>query len=316
MVTAAAVAMANRLPVLLLAGDTFANRLPDPVLQQVEHFGDPTITVNDAFKPVTRYWDRITRPEQIISSLPQAVATMLDPADCGPAFIGLCPGRPGRGLRLSRRPSSRRRSTASRARGPTRDAIREAAKLLRKAKKPLIIAGGGVHYSLADEALAAFAEKHSVPVAETITGRTALVHDHPMNVGPIGIIGSTSANALAAEADVVLAVGTRLQDFTTGSWTVFGRRRAHHRLNAARFDATKHRSLAVVGDALVGVEELVRGAGRLAGAGQLAEARRQGIRRLEHADRQALRRRPTPRCRATPRSSARSTASATRPISR
>ena len=127
MVTAAGVAHSNRLPVLLSAGDTFANRRPDPVLQQVEHFGDPTITVNDAFKPVTRYWDRITRPEQIISSLPQAVATMLDPADCGPGLHRPCPGRPGDGLRLSGGLLRARPSTASRARARTATSSREAA---------------------------------------------------------------------------------------------------------------------------------------------------------------------------------------------
>jgi len=255
MVTAAAVALSNRLPVLLLGGETFANRIPDPVLQQVEHFGNPTVTVNDAFKAVTRYWDRITRPEQIISSLPQAVAMMLDPGDCGPAFLALAQDVQGQAYdypielfetKLHRVPRPR----------PDADSLREAAKLLRHAKKPLLIAGGGVHYSLATEALAAFADKHNVPVAETINGRAALVHDHPRNVGPIGVIGSSSANALAAEADVVLAVGTRLQDFVTGSWSVFGGETRVIALNAARFDAVKHRALSVVGDALVGLEEL------------------------------------------------------------
>jgi 3D-(3,5/4)-trihydroxycyclohexane-1,2-dione acylhydrolase (decyclizing) len=255
MVTAAAVAMANRLPVLILAGDTFANRAPDPVLQQIEQFGDPTITVNDAFKPVTRYWDRITRPEQIISSLPQAVATMLDPASCGPAFIALAQDIQAEAFDYPVEFFEKTVHRIPRAR-PDADQIREAAKLLRKAKKPLIIAGGGVHYSLAGEALAAFAEKHNVPVAETINGRTVLVHDHPMNVGPVGILGATSANALAADADVVLAIGTRLQDFVTASWTLFGEGTRIIGLNAARFDAVKHRSLAVVGDALVGIEEL------------------------------------------------------------
>jgi 3D-(3,5/4)-trihydroxycyclohexane-1,2-dione acylhydrolase (decyclizing) len=255
MVTAAAVALANRLPVLLLGGETFANRIPDPVLQQVEHFGNPTTTVNDAFKAVTRYWDRISRPEQIISSLPQAVAMMLDPADCGPAFFALAQDAQAEAYdypvaffetKLHRVPRPR----------PDADALREAAKLLRHAKKPLIIAGGGVHYSLASEALAAFAEKHNVPVAETINGRATLVHEHPRNVGPIGVIGSFSANALAAEADVVLAVGTRLQDFVTGSWSVFAGETRLIALNAARFDTVKHRALSVVGDALVGLEEL------------------------------------------------------------
>lgn len=255
MVTAAAVAMSNRLPVLFLAGDTFANRAPDPVLQQIEQFGDPTLTVNDCFKPVTRYWDRITRPEQIISSLPQAVATMLDPASCGPAFIALAQDVQAEAYDYPVAFFEETVHRIPRAR-PDADSIREAAKLIRKAKKPLIVAGGGAVYSLAGDAISAFAEKHRVPVAETINGRTILMHDDPMNVGPIGILGATSANALAKDADVVIAVGTRLQDFVTASWTVFGDDTKIIGLNAARFDAHKHRSLAVVGDALVGIEEL------------------------------------------------------------
>jgi 3D-(3,5/4)-trihydroxycyclohexane-1,2-dione acylhydrolase (decyclizing) len=256
MVTAAGVAHANRLPILLLSGDVFANRVPDPVLQQVEHFNDPTITVNDAFRPVTRYWDRITRPEQIVGSLPQAIATMLDPADCGPAFIGLCQDAQAEAFdypeaffepRLWRVPRPR----------PDVEELVAAAEALRKADRPLIVAGGGVHYSLATPELAAFAQTHRVPVVETIAGRAALAHDHPNNAGPLGVIGSASANALAAEADVVLAVGTRLQDFTTGSWTAFQNPKVRLiALNAARFDATKHRALPVVGDAQVGLTEL------------------------------------------------------------
>lgn len=255
MVTAAAAAMANRLPILLLGGDTFANRIPDPVLQQVEHFGDPTVTVNDAFKAVTRYWDRITRPEQILSSLPQAVATMLDPGDCGPAFIALAQDIQAEAYDY---PEVFFEPTVHRIPRPRPDAdsIREAAKLLRHAKKPLIIAGGGVHYSGATEALAAFAAKHNVPVAETINGRAVLVHDDKMNVGPVGVIGSASANAMAGEADVIFAIGTRLQDFVTGSWSAFAPEAKIVALNAARFDATKHRALSVVGDALVGLEEI------------------------------------------------------------
>jgi 3D-(3,5/4)-trihydroxycyclohexane-1,2-dione acylhydrolase (decyclizing) len=255
MITAAAAALANRLPVLFLGGETFAGRIPDPVLQQVEHFGNPTTTVNDAFKPVTRYWDRITRPEQIISSLPQAVATLLDPGDCGPAFIALSQDVQAEAYDYPEVFFEKRVHRIPRPR-PDADSIREAASLLRHAKKPLIIAGGGVHYSLATDALAAFAEKHNVPVAETINGRAVLLHDHKLNVGPIGVIGSSSANALAGEADVVFAVGTRLQDFVTGSWTVFGSETRIVALNAARFDAVKHRALSVVGDALVGLEEI------------------------------------------------------------
>jgi len=256
MVTAAGVAHSNRLPILLLSGDTFANRLPDPVLQQVEHFGNPTTTVNDAFKPVVRYWDRITRPEQLISSLPQAVATMLDPADCGPAFLALPQDIQAEAFDYPEVFFQPTIHAPPRPR-PDLDAMKVAADLLSGARKPLVIAGGGVHYSMATGALAAFAEKHNLPVVETIAGRASLPHDHPNNAGPLGVIGSSSANALAAEADVVLAVGTRLQDFTTGSWSVFENPDMKLiALNAARFDALKHRALPVVGDALAGLSEL------------------------------------------------------------
>ncbi len=255
MVTAAGVAHANRLPVLLLAGDTFANRLPDPVLQQVEHFGDPTLTVNDAFKSVSRYWDRITLPEQIITSLPQAVAAMLDPADCGPAFIGLCQDTQEVAYDY---PLAFFEPTTWSIGRPRADKLKlgEAAALLRSAKAPLLIAGGGVRYSMAEQAVADFALARGIPLVETIAGKGGVTHRHPAHAGPIGIVGSTSANALAAGADVVLAIGTRLQDFTTGSWTAFNHDARFISVNTARWDATKHRALAVVGDALETVTEL------------------------------------------------------------
>jgi 3D-(3,5/4)-trihydroxycyclohexane-1,2-dione acylhydrolase (decyclizing) len=258
MVTAASVAHANRLPVLLLAGDTFANRLPDPVLQQVEHYGNPTTTVNDCFKAVSRYWDRITLPQQIITSLPQAVATMLDPADCGPAFIGLCQDTQEVAFDYPLAFFEPRTWSIPRPRAD-RQRIKEAVALLRAAKKPLIISGGGVRYSLAEEAVARFALERGIPLVETIAGKGAVTHNHPAHAGPIGIIGSTSANALAAEADVILAIGTRLQDFTTGSWTAFQRDARFISVNTARWDATKHRALAVVGDALETLGDIDRG---------------------------------------------------------
>lgn len=256
MVTAAAIAHANRLPLLLLSGDTFASRLNDPVLQQVEHFHDPTVTVNDAFRSVTRYWDRIVRPEQVLHSLPQAVATMLDPVDCGPAFIGL--PQDVQGLAFDY-PAVFFEPRVHRIRrpGPDPSEVQAAAGVLRASDRPLIIAGGGVHYSLAEEELARFAETHGIPVVETVAGKSSLPWDHPCFAGPIGVTGSSSANALAADADVVLAVGTRLQDFTTGSWSIF--RNEDMRLialNVGRYDATKHRALPVVGDARRGLDEL------------------------------------------------------------
>lgn len=255
LVTAAGVAHANRLPLLILSGDVFANRRPDPVLQQVEHFGNPTVSVNDCFKAVTRYWDRITHPEQIISSLPQAVATMLDPADCGPAFLGLCQDTQELAFdyptaffepRLHRMPRPR----------PDKTRLAEACEKIKSAKRPLLICGGGVHYSLAEEAVAKFAHDRGIPLAETIAGKGSVTHYHPAHVGPIGVVGSSSANAMAAQADVVIAIGTRLADFTTGSWSAFAHDAQFVSINAARFDATKHRAIAVVGDALETVTEI------------------------------------------------------------
>lgn len=255
MVTAAGVAHTNRLPILLLAGDAFVNRRPDPVMQQVEHFSNPTISVNDAFKPVTRYWDKIVHPEQIISSLPQAVAVMLDPADCGPAFISLPQDVQEIAWDYQEEFFEPTVHAVPRPR-PDRKSLADALKVLKSAKKPLIISGGGVRYSGANEVLAAFAEKHGIPLCETIAGKGTVSHDHPAHVGPIGIVGSTSANAMAGEADVILAVGTRLMDFTTGSWTAFSPKAKFVAINAARFDAHKHRAVAVVGDALETLNEL------------------------------------------------------------
>ena len=256
MITAAGVAHSNRLPILILSGDTFASRVPDPVLQQVEHFHDPSITVNDGFKPVTRYWDRIMRPEQLLHSLPHAVATMLDPATCGPAFLALPQDVQAEAYDY---PVRFFETTVHRIARPRADraALAEALAALRGAKRPLVIAGGGVHYSFAEAELTAFAERHNVPVVETVAGKACLPAAHPLNAGPIGVTGCTSANALAAEADVVLAVGTRLQDFTTGSWTIFKDEAVRFvGINAAGFDAVKHRALAVVGDARETLAEL------------------------------------------------------------
>lgn len=273
MVTAAGVAIANRLPVLLIAGDTFANRLPDPVLQQVEHFGDPSITANDAFKPVVRYWDRIVLPEQILQSLPQAIATMLDPADCGPAFIGLAQDTQEKAYDYPEAFFAPRTWRIPRPR-PDRDAVAAAAALLKTAKNPLIISGGGVRYALAEDKLAEFAARRGIPVSETIAGKGALTHDHPVHAGPVGILGSTSANALAKEADVILAIGTRLQDFTTGSWTAFAKDAKFISINAARFDAIKHQALSVVGDALETLTEMDEALGDWsADAGLMTRAR-------------------------------------------
>ncbi|MBX2823771.1 MAG: 3D-(3,5/4)-trihydroxycyclohexane-1,2-dione acylhydrolase (decyclizing) [Gammaproteobacteria bacterium] len=255
MVTAAGVAHANRLPVLLLSGDTFNNRLPDPVLQQVEHFGSPSTTVNDSFRAVSRYWDRITHPAQIISSLPQAIATMLDPADCGPAFIGLPQDTQELAFDYPEAFFRDKLWTIPRPR-PSTDQVAQAAELLKSAKTPLIISGGGVRYSGAEQALAKFATERGIPMAETIAGKGGVTHDHEAYIGPMGIEGTDAAKAMSESADVVIAIGTRLQDFTTGSWTTFPRDAKFININAARFDAQKHQSVAVVGDALAVIQEL------------------------------------------------------------
>jgi len=261
MVTAAGVAHANRLPLLLISGDTFASRIPDPVLQQVEHFDAPSTTVNDAFRPVSRYWDRIMKPEQLVSSLPYAVQTMLDPATCGPAFLGLPQDVQAESFDFPVRFFDTKVHQIARPRAD-RNELAAAAEAIAAAEKPLIICGGGVHYSFAESELQAFAEAHNVPVVETVAGKACLLASHRLNSGPIGVTGCTSANALAAEADVVIAVGTRLQDFTTGSWTVF--RNENLRIvgiNVARFDAAKHQALAVVGDARESLTELTSALG-------------------------------------------------------
>tara|TARA_B110000003_G_scaffold85270_1_gene87296 strand:+ start:44 stop:1915 length:1872 start_codon:yes stop_codon:yes gene_type:complete len=255
LLTSAALAHANRLPMLMLCGDTFITRLPDPVLQQLEHFGDPTLGVNDAFKAVSRYWDRITHPAQIIQSLPAALATMLDPADCGPAFIGLPQDVQGWTYEY---PVSFFDEKIHRIRrqSPDIEEINDAVELLKGAKRPMIIAGGGIQYSGAVSELTDFANKFQFPVVETIAGRANLLDTHDLNIGPLGVTGSNSANNIAEEADVILAIGTRLQDFTTGSWTAFSKDAKIICLNAARHDAVKHLSLPIVGDAKLGLNLL------------------------------------------------------------
>lgn len=258
LVTAAALAHANRLPMLLLCGDGFLTRLPDPVLQQMENFNDPTFGVNDAFKPVSRYWDRISHPAQIIQSLPNAIATMLDPGDCGPAFLGLPQDVQGWTFDYPEE-FFEKKVRRIRRQAPDSDELIDAKALLNTAKRPMIIAGGGVQYSRAVKELHAFARKHQIPVVETIAGRANLLSDDELNIGPIGVTGSDSANSVAEKADVIVAVGTRLQDFTTGSWTAFDKAARFISVNAARHDACKHMSLPIVGDAKLSLTALSDG---------------------------------------------------------
>jgi 3D-(3,5/4)-trihydroxycyclohexane-1,2-dione acylhydrolase (decyclizing) len=252
LLTSAALAHANRLPMLMLCGDAFQTRLPDPVLQQLEHFGDPTLGVNDAFKAVSRYWDRITHPAQIIQSLPAAINTMLDPADCGPAFIGLPQDIQGWTYDYPIEMFEEKMHFIRRV-TPDENEVANAVAAIKAAKRPIIIAGGGVQYSRAVKELTAFAEATQIPVVETIAGRANLLDSHDLNIGPIGVTGSDSANFVAEKADVIISIGCRLQDFTTGSWTAFAKDAQIVSINAGRHDAGKHRSLPVVGDAKISI---------------------------------------------------------------
>ncbi|WIJ24944.1 3D-(3,5/4)-trihydroxycyclohexane-1,2-dione acylhydrolase (decyclizing) [Devosia sp. RR2S18] len=256
MVTAAALAHVNRLPVLLLPGDVFANRLPDPVLQQVEDWGDGTVSANDVFKPVSRYFDRITRPEQIMPALRRAMQVLTDPAECGPVTLSLCQDVQAEAYDY---PESffAEKVWVPRRMMPDADEFAAAAAALKLSKKPVIIAGGGVLYSEASDSLIAFAETHGIPVMETQAGKSALPHAHRLNMGSVGVTGSSASNELAEQADLVLAVGTRLQDFTTGSWALFKNEALTIvGLNVQPFDAHKHNGLPLVADARVGLEAL------------------------------------------------------------
>ena len=261
LVTAAALAHVNRLPVLLLPGDVFANRIPDPVLQQVEAFGDGTVSANDCFKPVSRYFDRITRPGQIIPALTRAMQVLPDPAECGPVTLALCQDVQAEAYDYPESFFTERLWTPRRPRAD-RAELKAAADALKAAKKPLIVAGGGVLYSGASDTLARFSAATGTPVCETQGGKSALPDDAALNMAAVGVTGTEAANRLAAEADLILAVGTRLQDFTTGSWALFGAaQKTIIGLNVQPFDAGKHRALPLVADAREGLAELAEAIG-------------------------------------------------------
>ncbi len=256
LVSAAALAHVNRLPVLLLPGDVFVSRAPDPVLQQVEDFADGTITANDCLRPVSRYFDRIVHPAQLLAALPQAVRVLTDAALCGPVTLAL----PQDVQTMAHDYPENFFSPAAVTFGvpePTPEGLAAAVEVLRDAKRPLLIAGGGVLYGLATGALHAFADIHGVPVAETQAGKGSLPWDHPLQQGAIGVTGSPAANALAADADVVISVGTRLSDFTTGSHSLFGQARLVN-LNVNAFDARKWRGVELIADARAGLAALTQ----------------------------------------------------------
>jgi 3D-(3,5/4)-trihydroxycyclohexane-1,2-dione acylhydrolase (decyclizing) len=261
MLTAAGVAHVNRLPVLFLPGDVFASRGPDPVLQQIEDFNDATMGVTDCFRPVSRWWDRITRPEQLLTSLPRAMQVLTDPVECGPVTLAMCQDvqaevfdYPGSFFEPQVRATLRRP-------GADVDELAHVAELLRRAERPLIVAGGGVLFSEATATLTAFANKHRIPVAETQAGKSAIAWDHPQAVGSIGVTGSSAANTLAREADLVLGAGTRLQDFTTGSRALLPGAAKLVQLNITPFDSGKHGAVSLIGDARRTLEDLTRALG-------------------------------------------------------
>src|SRR6185295_6297347 len=261
LVTAAALAHVNRLPVLFLPGDIFVSRAPDPVLQQIEDFHDGGVSANDCFRPVSRYFDRISAPSQLLTALPRAIAVLTDPSLAGPVTLALPQDVQAQAYDY---PEAFFAPTLVRIRAYAPEAIEldAAAEALRAAKQPLVVAGGGVLYSDGGcGALRRFVEAHRIPVAETQAGKSALPWDHPLQAGPIGVTGGTAANALAQAADIVIAVGTRLQDFTTGSHSLFPQAKLVA-INVNAFDALKWRASAVLGDARSALDAL---ATRLAG---------------------------------------------------
>ncbi|MFP5479115.1 MAG: 3D-(3,5/4)-trihydroxycyclohexane-1,2-dione acylhydrolase (decyclizing) [Alphaproteobacteria bacterium] len=262
MVTAAALAHVNRLPVLLIPGDVFANRAPDPVLQQIEDFDDATVSANDCFRPVVRYFDRISRPEHILTALPRALRVMTDPANCGPVCLAFCQDTQAEAYDY---PAEffEPRTWFIRRPEPDQRELEAAVAAIRAAKSPLIVAGGGVLYSGAEQTLLTFAKAHNIPLVETQAGKGAVDWEEPLHFGSPGVTGTGCGNELAAKADLVIGVGTRFQDFTTGSWTVFsnpGRKLLS--INIHGFDAHKRAAQPLVSDAKVALEKLSAALGK------------------------------------------------------
>lgn len=279
MITAAATATANRIPLLLLPGDTFATRQPDPVLQQVEQYGDGTISTNDCFRPISRYWDRVSRPEQLMAAMINAMRVLTDPTDTGAVTICLPQDVQGeawdypdyffekRVHRIERRPA-------------TTISLNEAVSLIQSHKRPLLVCGGGVRYSEAHDVFLDFAQRYSIPFGETQAGKSAIVASHPLNVGGIGTTGGLAANLLAKDADLVIGVGTRFTDFTTASKSLFSHPNVKFlNINVAEFDAGKLDGLKVIADAkeaLSAIDKLMQGSGYQAQWGEaISKAKQQ-----------------------------------------
>jgi len=257
MITGAATATINRLPVLLLPGDIFARRNVAPVLQQLESAHSQDISVNDCFKPVSRYWDRINRPDQLLLALPEALRVLTSPAETGAVTLALPQDVQAEAFDYPLAFFNKRVWRVPRSR-PDSASLRAAAELIRQSQRPLIVAGGGVIYSGATELLARFVEQTGIPSSETMAGKGSLRYDHPLNLGAIGATGTLAANRIARDADLVIGIGTRYSDFTTASKTAFQNPDVRFiNINVTEFDAGKHYGLPVVGDALAALEELL-----------------------------------------------------------
>jgi len=252
MVTAAATATVNRIPLLLLPGDTFAVRQPDPVLQQMEQESSPSVTTNDAFRPVCKFWDRITRPEQVMGTFTQAMRVLTDPAKTGAVCVALSQDVEGESYDFPEYFFEKRVHRIRRP-VPVQEDLNDLVELICASRKPMIICGGGVRYSEAGAALEAFAEKFRIPFAETQAGKSACRSSHPYNLGGVGVTGNLSANTIAREADLIISVGSRLSDFTTGSKELYGKTKVAA-INVSMFDAGKMDASVVIGDAKVTLE--------------------------------------------------------------
>ena len=285
MVTAAATATANRIPVLLLPGDTYATRQPDPVLQQMEQFHDLTLTTNDAFRPVSKFWDRINRPEQLMSGMINAMRTLTDPANTGAVTICLPQDVQGEAYDYPDYFFQKRIHRLERT-APTDAMVAEAVAMIKKKKKPMLICGGGVRYSEAGQELIKFAEEFNIPYAETQAGKSATLYSHPLNIGGVGTTGCLAANTLGQETDLVIGVGTRYTDFTTASkWLYQNPDVDYVNINVASFDAYKMDAVRVTADAktaLAAIREVLKDEGyKTAYTSEIKEAKAEWDKELD-----------------------------------
>ncbi len=285
MVTAAATATANNIPVLILPGDVYACRQPDPVLQQVEQTHDLSLSTNDAFRPVCRYWDRVVRPEQLMSAMLSAMRVLTDPANTGAVCVAMPQDVEGEAYDYPESFFARRVHRLAR-REPEAEVITEAAEIIKNAKKPMLICGGGVRYSEAHEEFKHFAEATGIPFAETQAGKSAVVWDHPLNLGGVGVTGCSAANEIAREADVVIGVGTRYTDFTTASKWLFREDAKFININVSEFQALKLDALPVVADAKKALPALLAAVGSYKApyTTEVAEARARWRKELDRLD--------------------------------